>query len=133
MKHLKPFNIYNENLTDGDVDITTITQAIGLLKNPPNEAIGAPAQFLTNKILNKETIDILEGMVRGNKPSENDLKKIGPLLDFMGELQDRSEKDDSIQVWLAKYQNDGSKSVNLIDPIKSTLKQKREKNPLFGN
>jgi hypothetical protein len=133
LKHLKPFNIFNENITEGEVDITIIAQAIGLLKNPPNEAIGAPAEFLTNKILNKETIQILEGMAKGTKPNENDLKKIGPFLEFMDELQDRSEKDSSVQVWLAKYQKDGSKSVNLMDPIKSTLKQNREKNPLFGN
>ena len=132
MKHLQPFNSFNENLTESDVDINIISQAIGLLKNPHNEQVGSPIQFTSNKVLNKESIQILEQMAKGNKPSEDELKKIGPLLEFLFELQERAEKDKGVQVWLAKYQNDGAKSVNLIDPIKSILKPKREKDPLFG-
>ena len=130
MKHLIGFEIFNEGLGGDESNQQMIIQAIGALKNPPNEVLGTP-KFNLGDQASKEMISILKEMLKTKDRNGSDMEKVSEILNFISELHERSKKDQSVVTWLDKYQKDGQKETVMLSPVKKMFPN-REKDPLFG-
>lgn len=131
MKHLINYTYFKESF--GDEDQLTIIQAIGLLQNPKNEVLGYPEGIKPNSLESKQLVELLKDFLKGSELNDKAKQQIEPVLIFVEDLKERSQKDKSVMTWLDKYKKDGEKVVGVYSKIKSFLSSdKREKSPLFG-
>lgn len=132
MKHLIKFQSYNESV-DNDENQLTIIQSIGFLKNPKNQIIGCPMGIEPGTSKTSIHVGLLKDFLKGRELTDSELKQVEPILIFIEDLQERSQRDKPIMKWLEKYQIDGEKESGVMAKVRGFYKgAKRDKNPLFG-
>jgi hypothetical protein len=125
MKYLLNSNKFFENISSVD-DGLLIVQCLGFLStkvNPQDDMFYKDPtnkmnlkQFHQNLELNKESIDILKGMLNGIDPDQSQIQKVQPVVNYISFLNDKTKKDATIKIELDKFVKECDKTLKIKAP-----------------